>query len=438
MRHPDVTPPHSIEAETGLLGCVLQDPSIMDMVGSRLSANEFYELRHGIVYSAMCSLYEKREPIGVIGLREQLGDELDVVGGVAFLSQCQDAIPSPIQWEYYTGLIQRKARLRAILTSAREMERLVGQGGDEEEILEAAEKKLLSLFQRGSDEGSICLKDALLDAVSLMEKAHESDGCVGVPTGFDALDRLTTGLHPGSMIVLAARPSMGKTTLAMNIALNAAIREKVPVGIFSIEMTASELGVRTLSEYARTDGRKMIAGELVGQEIARIMGQLTKVKDAPLHIEEVSTLTPVAMRAKARRLKAKHDIQLLVIDYLQLMKDRADSRVQEVSQISNAIKALAKELRVPVLALSQLNRNVEARGSGEGGGEPRLSDLRDSGSIEQDADMVWMLHRPSSESDLMKLLVLKNRNGPVAALDLVFTRRHYSFRQMGAANEVDQ
>ena len=427
-----MSPPCSIEAETALLGCILRDNTVLDGVLPRVSAEDFYELRHGIVYKAMCAMRDRGNPIGAIGLREHLGEELNTVGGVAFLSQCEDATPSSLNWSFYADIIQSKARLRRVLKTSQTMEQLVRQGGDDADILEVVEQQLMGLFRQDDTGDEMSLKQATMAAVSLMEKAHESEGCVGVPTGFAALDRLTTGMRDGNMIVLAARPSMGKTSLAMNIALNAAINEKIPVGVFSIEMTGAELGVRALAEYARTDGRKMLAGELSNDDIRRVTSALPKLANAPLIVEEVSGLTPSLLRAKARRMMAKHKVRLIVIDYLQLMSARAEGRVAEVTKISNAIKALAKELKVPVLALSQLNRNAD------GPEEPRLSTLRDSGSIEQDADMVWMLHRPDSETDLMKLLVLKNRNGPVAAVDLVFTRRHFSFRAMGLHNETNQ
>lgn len=419
---------YSMPAEAGLLGCILQDGGVLDSVQPQISVDDFYDRRNGMVYKAMLELHSDRKPIDPISLREQMGDDLSRIGGVARLSVYMDETPSALNWSYYSKVVSNKAYLRSVRNATVELQGIIAQGGDDAALLERVERELLALSSRGSKgKGDVTIKDAVIEAIDLIERCHVKKGCGGIPTGFPVLDRLTAGLHAGNMIVLAARPSMGKTTLAMNIARHVAMEEGLPVGIFSIEMTSAELGIRMLSHDSRTDSRLMMAGECSEQDIKRITVASGKIIKANMHIDD-GPLTDASLRSKARRMHAQHGIRLIVIDYLQLMTSagsgRSDSRVNEVSRISNAIKSIAKELRVPVIVLSQLNRKVEERGNADG---PRLSDLRDSGAIEQDCDLCLMLHRPNPESDIHELKLMKNRNGPVGYVELEFNRKHYKF-----------
>lgn len=426
----EITPSiFSSSAESGLLGCILQDETVLDNVQPIVSEEDFYDRRNGMVYKAMLGLRRDRKPIDPISLREQMGEELGRIGGVARLSTYIDETPSAQNWSYYAKVVSNKAYLRSVRNTALELQNITSQGGDDEAVLETVERELLRLSKRGQKGVvEVSMKDAVIEAIDLIEMCHEKKGCGGIPTGFPSLDRLTAGMREGNMIVLAARPSMGKTTLAMNIARHVALEESLPVGVFSIEMTSVELGIRMLSHDSRTDSRTMMAGECTEQDILRITAASARMVKANIHIDD-GPLSDAVLRSKARRMHTQHGIRLFIIDYLQLMTSsgggKSDSRVNEVSRISNAIKEVAKELRVPILVLSQLNRKVEERGSSDG---PRLSDLRDSGAIEQDCDLCLMLHRPNPESDIHELKVMKNRNGPVGWVELEFNRKHYKFQ----------
>jgi replicative DNA helicase len=342
------------------------------------------------------------------------------------LAGLPDLTPSTVALPHYVATVAKKSRLRQIVTGVRGIiSQINAQEGDDDALLESAGQTLLSLLQANSGQGGeVVLTDVVRRAIGEIEQAHSSDGsCTGVSSGFPSLDRLTSGFHRGDMFVLAARPSMGKTSLAMSIAEHVALDLKIPVGVFSLEMTAVSLIKRLLSSRTGIDGHDLLTGSLKKQDIHSLATSSASLIRAPLFIDESPRLTVAGFSSRARRMVARHKAKLIVVDYLQLMSAKADNRVQEVTKISNGLKSVAKECDVPLLVLSQLSRSAEQQGR-----PPRLSDLRDSGSIEQDADVVAMLHRPDASSDLIEVMVQKHRNGPTGIVELEFDKAHTRFK----------
>ena len=412
--------PSSPEAESALIGCILLDNSVLDSVIPRLSPAAFYQHRNGIIYKTMMQLNEAGTPIDIISIRDELDMDINILGGVAYLSQCQNETPSALNWESYARIVGDKYKLREVLHRTYSIQKIINDSQSDGDVLEEIEKTLTELTLSCSGDDFVPMRAAIKKAVKAMEAAHESGGIAGVPTGFASLDNLTTGLKSGAMIVLAARPSLGKTTLAMNIATNVAERVG-PVGVFSLEMNDEELAQRAICSSASTNGRKMMAGELSSGDLKRVMSSLTRTSSLPVYFEAKGGLTPAELRSKARQMKVRHGVKLIVVDYLQLMRGKGKSRYEQVTEVSQAIKQTAMELGIPVLVLSQLNRDADQE-------TPRLSMLRESGSIEQDADMVWMLNRPDKSSNIMELMVMKNRQGPTAVVKLEFIPEHYRFQ----------
>jgi replicative DNA helicase len=446
----DRLPPHSIEAEQGVLGCVLLSPN--DCMGEcitklKSAADTFYDLRHQTIYATMQEMYDARDAVDLLTLQQRLRDrkQLDGVGGLTYLSSLADAVPSAANLEFYLEIIREKYLLRRLILTCTDMVgRVYEHEGEVDALLDEAERDILGVVESGVDESHSDIKDLVHKAINTIEEYHSRQGMLtGISTGFMDFDKMTTGLHPGEMIVIAARPSMGKTSLAMNIVEHVALELGLPVGVFSLEMTSESLVLRMLCCKARVNLRDAREGFFSERDFPRLTQVAGKLSKAPLLIDDTSGLSILQLRAKARRMHAQHGLKLLVIDYLQLLNSTGrraqENRQQEISEISSGIKALAKELKVPVIVLSQLNRELEK----DKNRKPRLSDLRESGAIEQDADLVGLLYKPSSEDEEgaaeesegvpVNLLIAKQRNGPTGDVNLTFLK---SFTRFESAAKV--
>jgi replicative DNA helicase len=446
----DRLPPHSVEAEQGVLGCVLLSPN--DSMGEcitrlKAAADTFYDLRHQTIYSTLQEMYDAREAIDIVTVQQRLKDrkQLETVGGVTYLSSLADAVPSAANLQYYLEIVREKHLLRRLITTCTDMVgRVYEHEGEVDALLDEAERDILQVVESGVDESQTAIKDLVHKAINTIEEYHSRQGMLtGVGTGFVDFDKMTTGLHEGEMIVIAARPSMGKTSLAMNIVEHVSLELGLSVGVFSLEMTSEALVLRMLCCKARVNLRDAREGFFTERDFPRLTQVAGKLSKAPLHIDDTSGLSILQLRAKARRMHAQHGIKLLIIDYLQLLNSTGrraqENRQQEISEISSGIKALAKELKIPVIVLSQLNRELEKDKSRK----PRLSDLRESGAIEQDADLVGLLYKPSSEEEQeagmesegipVNLLIAKQRNGPTGDVNLTFLK---SFTRFESAAKV--
>lgn len=450
----DRLPPHSIEAEQGILGCVLISPN--DCLGEciekfKRGAETFYDLRHQVIYETLTQMYETKEAIDLITLQQKLKNkqQLESVGGVAYLSSLMDVVPSAANLVYYLEIVREKHILRKMIHTCTDVvAQVYDHEGEVDKLLDQVETDILRISEERVEERSSKIKDLVFQAINKIEEYHQNQGMLtGLSTGFLDLDKMTTGLHGGEMIVIAARPSMGKTSLAMNIAETVSIDQKLPVGVFSLEMTAESLVLRMLCSRSRVNLRNIRDGFLAERDFPKLTGAAGKLSSAPLFIDDSSGLSILQLRAKARRMHQQYGIKLFVIDYLQLLNStsrRAENRQQEIADISNGVKALAKELDVPVIVLSQLNRELEK----DKGRKPRLSDLRESGSIEQDADLVALLYKPSSSDDddgeqsendavPVNLLIAKQRNGPTGDVHLTFLKSYTRFESAAKVSADD-
>jgi replicative DNA helicase len=457
MARIDRLPPHSIEAEQGVLGCILLAPN--DCVGEcvekmRSGAEVFYDLRHQTIFQTLVEMFQKSEGIDLITLQQKLKDaqQLENVGGLAYLASLPDMAPSGAHLSYYIDIVLEKHLLRKVLqTCGGIMGRVHEYEGAVESLLDEVERDILKIAEERVSGANVAIKELVNRAITKIEEYHHNQGMLtGIPTGFSDFDKMTTGLHEGDMVVIAARPSVGKTSLAMNIAEHVALEHKIPVGVFSLEMTADQLVLRMLCSRSRVNLRNIRDGFLAERDFPKLTGTAGKLASAPLFIDDSSGLSILQLRAKARRMWQQYGIKLFVIDYLQLLNStsrRAENRQQEIADISGGIKALAKELKVPIIVLSQLNRELEKRGPGE---RPRLSDLRESGSIEQDADMVGLLYRESKNKDgeddgaeleqdaiPVKLFIAKQRNGPTGDVDLTFLKGYTRFESAAKVGPED-
>ena len=442
----DRLPPHSIEAEQGVLGCALLEPA--ESVGQCIErlkggGEAFYDLRHRTIYEVLVSMYDGKEPVDLITLGQRLKDagQIDGVGGLAYLSELMDAVPSAANLSYYLDIVREKHVLRRVLSTCSEAVSKVHEyEGAVDSLLDEVERDILKISQDRSENTNRTIRELVHSAVDMIQDFHQrKGGLTGLPTGFPDLDKMTSGLQPADMVVIAARPSMGKTSLAMNIAEHVAVETGLPVGVFSLEMTSESLVMRMLCSLARVNGRLIRDGFLSEGDFRRLTAAAAKLSRAPIHIDDTPGLSILQLRARARRMWQQHGVKLFVIDYLQLMhstsKKAADSRQQEVSELSNGVKALAKELKVPVIVLCQLNRELEK----DKDRKPKLSDLRESGAIEQDADLVGLLYKPAAEDDDQRrdqpdsrddgmaatpvnLLIAKQRNGPTGDVCLTFLK----------------
>lgn len=430
-------PPQSLESERALLGALLLKPDVLHDVADSVRPESFYAEKHRIIYEAMRELSERGEPIDLLSLSERLNGNgnLERIGGRAYLAELVGSAPAPGNYAHYADLVSRKHIMRSLIDASYEItESAYDEGNDIVHTLDEAEKKIMAIGNASASHKFIAISEKLADAWDRIEEMSKNKDTIrGIPTGFPTLDNLLSGLHKSDLIILAARPSMGKTSLALDIARNTAVRHDVPVGIFSLEMSSEQIVDRMLSAESYVDSWKMRTGSINKEDdFAKIRDALENLSKAPIYIDDKPAQNILSMRAVARRLKRERGIGLIIVDYLQLMAPtntkQSDSMVQQVTEISRSLKQLARELEVPVLALSQLSRAVEQRG-----GKPRLSDLRDSGSIEQDADVVMFIHRDdkrnpdSDRPNIAEILVEKHRNGPTGVAELYFDEKRTSF-----------
>lgn len=426
-------PPQNIQAEQSLLGSLLIDKDAILRVSELLNPASFYRFeQHGQIYSAIRELFERREPVDLVTLTEELKRKgnYDKVGGSAYLTTLINTVPTSAHVEYYAKIIKDHALRRNLISEAT---RLIEQAFDEEKgvdtLLESAESAIFSLSQDHVKRDFIPIKDALAESFDRLDELQKTSGKLrGVPTGFRDLDSKLAGLQDSNLIILAARPGQGKTGLTLNIAQHVAVNAGLPVGFFSLEMSQEELVDRLLVSQADIDSWKLKTGRLDEKDFDKLSLAMGELAEAPLFIDDTPGLSISEMRTKARRLQMEHGLKLLIVDYLQLMKGRnLENRVQEVSEISQNLKNLARELKIPVLAISQLNRSVEARGTRK----PQLADLRESGAIEQDADVVMFLYREDPEKlEQVTLDVQKHRNGPLGEIKLIFRSDRIKFYGM--------
>jgi replicative DNA helicase len=428
---PDRIPPQNVEAEQSVLGAVLLDREAAERCAEMLSAQDFYRENHRRIFDAVLTLLQRHEAIDIITVAEELGrtGQLEAAGGLTYLSDLTAAVPTTAHAAHYARIVADKAMLRELLHAAADISEAVYAGDeDPDAVLDQAESRIFRIAEsRRSGRPFQPLKDVLMRAFANLEELYEHKGeVVGTPTGLSELDRLTTGFHPAELIVLAARPSQGKTALALNIGLAAALRG-TPVGFFSLEMAAEQLALRLLCMAAGVASERVRSGFLGEDDWPKLGHALGRLGDVQFFIDDTPNISVMDLRARARRMRSECGVALLIVDYLQLMhtRGRSESRQQEIAEISRSLKALARELEVPVLALSQLSRAVESRENRR----PQLSDLRESGAIEQDADVVIFIYQdpklaedPSRRYE-MELIVAKQRNGPTGPVPVIFQRQ---------------
>ncbi len=422
-------PPQDLQAEQSVLGAILVDASSINLVVEFLRQDHFYSKENQNIYGAMQSLFEKQQPIDIITLQSQLKKEgkLKDVGGTSYLTDLINTVPTSAYIEHYGRIVKDHYTKRQLIAfSSRTVQKAFDETGDTKKLLDEAEKEIFSLAQEHLRQDFVELKEVLAESFERLEEfLKQGVQYRGLPTGYTDLDNKLAGMQDSNLIVLAARPGIGKTTLALNIALNVAMKEKKAVGFFSLEMSKEELVDRLLVGHADIDAWKLKTGRLSDEDYKKLTDAMGELADAPIFIDDTPGASILEMRTKARKLKIEKDVKLLVVDYLQLADAgrRFDSRVTEVSMISQGLKNLARELKIPVIAISQLSRAVEQRGSKK----PQLSDLRESGSIEQDADIVAFLYHEDENEDLLdqskrmiKLFIAKHRNGATGEIDLMF------------------
>jgi replicative DNA helicase len=433
-------PPQNTEAEQSILGGILLDNHALNAVLEILEVNDFYNEAHRRIFSAILELSDRNEPSDLITLSNILKEKkhLDSVGGAAYLATLVDSVPSAANVAHYARIVKEKSILRRLIGTATEiLNKSYHAGSEVDRILDEAEHAIFEISENKIRPAFFPLKEILKDSFRTIERLYEKKELVtGVPTGFDKLDELTSGLQNADLIIVAGRPSMGKTALALNIAQHASIEAGIPVAIFSLEMAKEQLALRMLASEARVDSQRIRKGFLGESDWPRLTTAAGRLSDAPIFIDDTAAISVLEMKAKARRLKAEMGLGLVILDYLQLMKGGgyADTREQEISDISRSLKALSKELSVPVVALSQLNRKVEDRTNKR----PQMADLRESGAIEQDADVIFFLYRDevynrsedNPEKGTAEVIIGKQRNGPVGTVKLTFQEKYTRFEKM--------
>ncbi|MCD6153032.1 MAG: replicative DNA helicase [Syntrophobacterales bacterium] len=438
-------PPQNIEAEQSVLGGILLDNNAVNSVLEILEIADFYSEAHRKIFSAIIELSEKDEPSDLITLSNLLRNkkQIDDVGGVAYLASLVDNVPSAANIAYYSKIIKEKSILRRLIGVSTEiLNKSYNSTSDVDHVLDDAEHAIFEISENKIKPSFSPLKDIIKDSFKTIEKLYEKKQLItGVPTGYEELDKLTSGFQKSDLVIIAGRPSMGKTALAINIAQNAAIEMEVPVALFSLEMSKEQLAIRMLSSEARVDSQRLRKGFLGETDWPKLTTAAGRLSDASIYIDDTPAISVLEMKAKSRRLKAENGLGLIVLDYLQLMRGRDSSipREQEISEISRSLKALAKELDVPVIALSQLNRQVEARTDKR----PYLADLRESGAIEQDADVILFIYRDevynrsedNPEKGLAEIIVGKQRNGPTGKVKLTFLKEYTRFENLTTVRE---
>jgi len=439
------TPPHSTEAEQAVLGGLMLDNTAFDRVADLLREEDFYRHDHRLIWRQIARLIERSQPADVVTVLESLqtSGHADEAGGLAYLNALATETPSAANIRRYAEIVRDRGVLRRLISTSDEIatSALNPQGRDTRQLLDEAESKIFQIAEDGTrgEAGFQPLQDLLGKVVERIDQLYNQDNTsdvTGVPTGYVDLDRMTSGMQPGDLVIVAGRPSMGKTSFSMNIGEHVAIEQQLPVAVFSMEMGATQLAMRMLCSSGRLDQQRIRTGRLVDDDWPRLTSAISKMQESPLHIDESPALSALELRARARRLARQcGKLGLVVIDYLQLMEGGgSDNRVQELSRITRGLKQMARELNVPVIALSQLSRGVESRTNKR----PMLSDLRESGSIEQDADLVLMIYRDeyynpdTPDRGITEIIVTKHRNGPVGTVKLLFEPQFTRFRNLAA------
>lgn len=439
----EIRPPQNLEAEVSVLGSILLEKDAITRIADILKPDDFYSDAHKIIYESMIDLYEKHQPIDLITLTNKLKEKkvLDAIGGASYVSTLVNAVPSSAHITHYGKIVADKATLRRLIESANEVTQNAYEEKDEiSAILDKAEQAIFKVSERNLKGKFVPIKNILEETFERIDDLHkDKDKLRGLPTGFSDLDGLLAGLQLSDLIIIAARPSVGKTSFALNIAEHVALDEGIPVAVFSLEMSKEQLVDRLLASQAKIDLWKLRTGNLEDEDFPRIGQAMATLSEAPLFIDDSAMINVLEMRTKARRLQAERGLGLIVIDYLQLMGGgNSENRVQEISEISRALKGLARELNVPVIALSQLSRAVEARPDKR----PVLSDLRESGSIEQDADVVMFIYREelydaeTEKRGIAEILIRKHRNGPIGSVNLHFKQEQTSFHNLDKKHQA--
>ncbi len=435
---PGRVPPSSLEAERAVLGGLLLENNTMNVVTEILDKEDFYSEANATIFEAMTGLFGHGRPLDTVTVREELVSrgKLQGVGGDEYLLDLTNTIPTVANIEEHARIVREKALIRRIITAAHEIAaRGYGDYGEPEDFLDSAERAIFEVAKERIRSPYEHIKDVVMRTFTeIHEASKRGERITGLPTGFDDLDEMTSGMHPGDLVIVAGRPGMGKTAFAINVGVNSCQRRKVPVAVFSLEMPKEQLVRRMLCSEARVDGSRMRSGQLWRDDWPKLARAAGTLSELPFFIDDTPGLTMMELRAKSRRLASEHGLGLIVIDYLQLMRSgsRHDSREQEISEISRSLKALAKELSIPVIALSQLNRGVETRGVKDK--RPQLSDLRESGAIEQDADTIWFVYRDEvynrdnpDAKNRAEIIVGKQRSGPVGTVQVAFFNEYTRF-----------
>ena len=438
-KNPVVLPPQNVEAEASLIGSLLIDKDAIIKVADIVGQDDFYVTKNSQIFESILALFEHREPIDVVTLADSLEKKghLESIGGATYLTELVNSVPSSAHVAQYAHIVADKATLRRLIEAASSINSMAyGEGGALDSVLDEAEQALFAVSQKHLKQNFTPIQEVLTSSFERLDTLHKDKNALrGVPTGYRELDNLLAGLQNSDLIILAARPSMGKTSFALNIAQHVATKEGIPVGIFSLEMSKEQLIDRLLSSEAGIDSWKLRTGNLEDSDFEKINKAMGTLSESPIYIDDSAMANVMEMRTKARRLQSENDLGLIVIDYLQLMSGRnsgGDNRVQEISEISRGLKGLARELNVPVIALSQLSRSVEMRSPKI----PQLSDLRESGSIEQDADVVMFIYREdyyekeSERKGMADLLIKKHRNGPTGEVELFFQPEQMLFKSV--------
>ncbi len=451
MKDPDTSsfkvPPQNLEAEQSILGGILLDNQALNNVLEILNTNDFYSDVHRKIFAAVLELSERNEPCDVVTLSNNLKDKklLDQVGGRVYLASLVDNVPSAANIAYYSKIVKEKAILRGLIEAATGiLNNSYNMSADIDTVLDEAEHAIFEISENKVRPSFYPFKTLIKEGIKTIEKLYEKKELVtGVPTGFEKIDDKTSGLQKSDLIIIAGRPSMGKTAFALDIAKNAALDSRTPVAIFSLEMSKEQLAIRMLASEAKVDSQRIRKGFLGETDWPKLISAASKLSESLIFIDDTPAITVLEMKAKARRLKADQGLGLVIVDYLQLMRSGGfkDSREQEISEISRSLKALAKELNVPVIALSQLNRKVEDRTNKR----PQMADLRESGAIEQDADVIAFIYRDevynrsedNPEKGIAEIIIGKQRNGPTGTIKLAFLEKYTAFENLARGDVAD-
>ncbi len=440
------TPPHNEDAERSVLGAVLLDNQVLDELSGQLAPEDYYREGHRHVFRAMLELHQRGEPIDVLTLADYLEaeDRLEAAGGPSYLTRLSGAVPSAANVNHYAEIVQRKSSLRQFIAAAGDLiNECYGDVNDFEAFMDGAEQRLFAITQLGQKRDYAVMRDVVKEAFTEIEALYQKDEQItGVPSGFIDLDDMTAGWQPSDLIVVAARPGMGKTSFTLNMAAHAAIQRNIPSAFFSLEMSNVQLAIRMLCSEARINQSNLRKGSMTEQEWARLIKAAGTLSEAPIYLDDTPGLPIMEFRSKARRLKAEHDIEIIFVDYLQLMTGTqhsrsSGSREQEISEISRNLKGVAKELEIPIIALAQLNRGVEQRSDKR----PKISDLRESGAIEQDADLISFIYREEMYDEdteaqgLAEIIIGKHRNGSTGKINLRFFGPYTRFENLAHEDE---